>query len=190
PHPQHRPTGPTVHPSTITEWKHGLRCLNKLAAQNPHFETSIQKLIKDQERNVKDWDNGRQRLIAEQRAKRENELSQRAAINLPGLLDNAPLLRTPERDQEELNEYYQKVYRACRQMSESHKKELQRLGVPFFCLRFDLLRADDTKTVSSPHEDDEQEKEVSASSDGTITESELLVLQKKMLNHLMELYGD
>lgn len=93
PQPSHRPATPKIDSSAITEWKHAIRCINKLAAQNPGFEAAIQKLIKDQQRNIRDWGNGRQRLIEEQRSKRENEKTQRAAISLPGLLDHVPLLR-------------------------------------------------------------------------------------------------
>jgi hypothetical protein len=88
-----KPAASPIDSSTITEWKHGLRCINKLAAQNPNFEKAIQKLIKDQERNVRDWANGRQRLIEEQQTKRENEKAQRAVISFPGFLDNVPLQR-------------------------------------------------------------------------------------------------
>lgn len=42
--PQSRTTTPTVDPSTIIEWKHGLRCVNKIASHNPHFEASVQKV--------------------------------------------------------------------------------------------------------------------------------------------------
>lgn len=84
---------PTIDPSTITEWKQGLRCVSKIAQHNPAFEASIQKMIKDQEQNTKNWENGRIRLVEEQKAKRENEQKQRAAISLPVFLDNTALLR-------------------------------------------------------------------------------------------------
>jgi hypothetical protein len=106
--PQHRPPPPqnqvpnriitpTIDPSTITEWKQGLRCVSKIAQQSPAFEASIQKMIKDQEQNTKNWENGRTRLMEEQKAKRENEQKQRAAISLPVFLDNTALLRVSER---------------------------------------------------------------------------------------------
>ncbi|KAH7139211.1 hypothetical protein B0J11DRAFT_37695 [Dendryphion nanum] len=174
-----RSSTPTVDPATITEWKHGLRCVSKVAAQNPSFSASIQKLIKDQERNMRDWDNGRKRLVEEQTAKRENEKTQRAAISLPGILDNAPVLRTPECEKEELDSFYQKVHRACARMTESQTVELKRLGVPFFGTRPHLMLSDDDEG------DDD-----SADGQGKITKKQLIELQRKMLNHLMELYGD
>lgn len=157
---QDRASTPTVDPATITEWKQGLRCVTKTATQNPSFVATVQKLMKDQERNVKDWEAGRQRLLDDQEAKRENEQMHRA-LSLPGLLDNTTPLRTPEREMEELGEYDQKVYRASRRMVESQSAQLKSLGVPFFGVE-----------------------------EGTIAKEELLELQRKMLNHLTEMYGD
>ena len=45
PKPQQcRNATPTIDPSTIVEWKHGLRCVNKVAAQNSNFAASVQKV--------------------------------------------------------------------------------------------------------------------------------------------------
>ncbi|KAF2016120.1 hypothetical protein BU24DRAFT_422458 [Aaosphaeria arxii CBS 175.79] len=166
--------------STITEWKFGLRFVSKIAAQNPAFGTAVQKLIKDQERNIRDWNNGRERIVEEQIAKRDNELTQRAAISF---LASAPLLRTPQRDKEELDQFYNKVYRACKQMTDAQSEELGRLGVPFFGMRPDLV---------IPDEDGPAEGGTLASDGASekITRTQLLALKRKMLNHLIELYGD
>ncbi|KAF1959816.1 hypothetical protein CC80DRAFT_533152 [Byssothecium circinans] len=178
PAPQQRVSTPIINPATITEWKHGLRCVNKVAAQNPDFSNAVRKLMKDQERNMKDWEAGRQRLIDEQKAKRENEKTQRAALP-SGILGNSTPLRTPEREKEELSEYDLKVYRACRLMVDSQSANLKGLGVPFFGTKQELILADG----ASP-EDDE------AGQDKKVTKKQLLELQRKMLNHLEDLYGD
>lgn len=44
PTPQDRSSTPLVDPSTITEWKQGLRCVSKIAAQNPDFAAAIRKV--------------------------------------------------------------------------------------------------------------------------------------------------
>ncbi|PVI07305.1 hypothetical protein DM02DRAFT_608851 [Periconia macrospinosa] len=181
--PQHRTSTPTIESATITEWKHGLRCINKIAAQNPNFVGLVQKLMKDQERNVKDWGAGRERLIKEQKLKREGEKTHRAALSLPGILSNTAPLRTPEREKEELSQYDQKVYRACRAMVDSQFAKLKNLGVPFFCIRPDLVLSDD---AGVPDEKADATQETVKK----ITKKELLELQRKMLNHLMEMYGD
>lgn len=38
------PTPPTIDPATITTWPDALRCVTKLAAQNPRFEETIRKV--------------------------------------------------------------------------------------------------------------------------------------------------
>ncbi|KAI8937016.1 hypothetical protein NX059_006239 [Plenodomus lindquistii] len=184
PKPQERSTTPLIDPSTIIEWKQGLRCVSKIAVQNPDFVPAIRKLMKDQEQNVRAWEGGRARIIEDHKFKRENEQTNRAALSLPGLLNGVALLRTPEREKEELDEYDTKVYRASKAMVESQTASLKQLGVPFFGVRPYLViqSSDDVAAgVDEPQ---------SAQSEGKITTDELLQLQRKMLNHLMELYGD
>lgn len=175
---QKRTLTPTIDPATITEWRSGLRCVSKIAAQNPNFEGTVKKLIKDQERHVKEWEAGRQRLVDEQKVKREHEKTQRAALSLPGLLGNTAPLRTPEREKEELDQYHKKVHRACCSMMEAQSVALKGLGVPFFGVRTELIVPGDTGDSHSGPEG------------GKITKTKLLELQRKMLTHLTELYGD
>jgi hypothetical protein len=171
-------TTPTIDPAIITQWKHGLRCVNKIATQNLAFVPAIQKLIQDQARNVKDWESGRQRLVEEQAVKRENEETHLAVLSLPGMGEKIAPLRTDDVEREELEVYAKKVYRAAQRMVESQSKELRGLGVPFFGLRPEFLRAEGSDEGNGGGEEQK------------VTKGELLELQRKMLNHLMELYGD
>jgi hypothetical protein len=93
------------------------------------------------------------------------------------LLSGLMSLQTPEREEAELSQYDAKVYRACKAMTEAQTSSLKVLGVPFFGTKPHLLL----------HESEEAS---SNASDEKITKSQLLELQRKMLNHLMELYGD
>ncbi|KAL5114426.1 hypothetical protein ACEQ8H_007681 [Pleosporales sp. CAS-2024a] len=178
PKPQDRVSTPPIDPATITEWKQGLRCVSKIAQQNPDFAANIRKLMKDQEGNVKQWEAGRARLIEDHKLKRDNETTHRAALSLPGLLEGTPLLRTPEREQAELSEYDAKVYRACKAMTEAQTSSLKVLGVPFFGTKAHLILHE---TETRPSEPGANQK---------ISKTQLLELQRKMLNHLIELYGD
>jgi hypothetical protein len=45
PRPQDRVSTPLIDPATITEWKQGLRCVSKIASQNPDFAASIRKVL-------------------------------------------------------------------------------------------------------------------------------------------------
>lgn len=42
---QPRPSAPMIDPSTIIEWKQGLRCVSKIANQNPDFAPTIRKVL-------------------------------------------------------------------------------------------------------------------------------------------------
>lgn len=181
PKQQDRASTPLIDPATITEWKQGLRCVSKVSAQNPDFVSTIRKLIQDQEQNVRSWEAGRQRLIEEHDFKRENERTHRAALSLPGLLEGTALLRTPEREKEELEQYDAKVYRASKAMVESQSSVLKVLGVPFFGVKPYLV-------VQSA--EDLPDDDFVANASKKITKAQLLELQRKMLNHLNELYGD
>ncbi|KAL6706566.1 hypothetical protein ACN47E_005322 [Coniothyrium glycines] len=181
--PQDRASTPLIDPSTITEWKQGLRCVNKIATHNPDFVPAVRKLMKDQEQNIKSWETGRARLIEEHDFKRENEKTHRAALSLPGLLEGTALLRTPEREKEELDQYDAKVYRACKAMVESQTSYLKTLGVPFFGVKPYLV-------VQSVEDLGENIETSRAGVGGKVTKEQLLELQRKILNHLNELYGD
>ncbi|KAH7400738.1 hypothetical protein DE146DRAFT_472595 [Phaeosphaeria sp. MPI-PUGE-AT-0046c] len=203
PKPQDRVSTPLIDPATITEWKQGLRCVSKIAQHNPEFAASIRKLMKDQEGNVKQWETGRKVLIEDHKLKRENEATHRAALyvalnfmqtladrcrSLPGLLEGTPLLRTPEREQEELGQYDAKVYRACKAMTEAQSSSLKVLGVPFFGTRPHLILHETEEPDTKLGDDTHQNK--ARVGDQKITKKQLLELQRKMLNHLLELYGD
>jgi hypothetical protein len=94
--------------------------------------------------------------------------------------------QTPEREQEEMSGYDQKVYRASKAMVESQSSSLKVLGVPFFGTRPYLILHDEEQKSASEMADSMTVDQ----HDGKITETQLLNLQRKMLNHLMELYGD
>jgi hypothetical protein len=45
PKPQDRISTPLIDPATITEWKQGLRCVSKIAQQNPEFAAAVRKVL-------------------------------------------------------------------------------------------------------------------------------------------------
>lgn len=72
-------------------------------------------------------------------------------------------------------------------MAKSQSAELKRLGVPFFEVRPDLILLDDVNSSLSTEEADSRSTE---GANQKISKKQLLELQRKMLNHLTELYGD
>lgn len=88
-------------------------------------------------------------------------------------------VQTPEREQEELNQYDAKVYRASKAMVESQTSSLKVLGVPFFGVRPHLLASDDEEVTNG-----------NEGGPAKVTQTQVLELQRKMLTHLLDLYGD
>jgi hypothetical protein len=92
-------------------------------------------------------------------------------------------VQTTEREQAELTQYDAKVYRACKAMTDAQTSALKVLGVPFFGTKPGLILHESEESVEGSI------KEGGASGQ-KVTKRQLLELQRKMLNHLMELYGD
>lgn len=120
--------------------------------------------------------------------------------SLPGLLEDTPILRvginiqpelisctddmkTPECEKAELDQYDAKVYRATKAMVDSQTSSLKVLGVPFFGVKPYLI-------VQSAEDLPEDTGSAAVNSSKRITKDQLLDMQRKMLNHLNELYGD
>jgi hypothetical protein len=91
--------------------------------------------------------------------------------------------QTPEYEKKELDQYLMKVYRASTAMVESQTSSLRALGVPFFGVQPHLVLVSG-KEATKPTELNPDEP------NGKITKEELLELQRKMLNYLMDLYGE
>ena len=91
--------------------------------------------------------------------------------------------QTPEREKEELDQYDAKVYRASKAMVDSQTSSLKVLGVPFFGVKPHLVGG-------SSYDPTEVGDSQPIPAGGKISKDQLLELQRKMLNHLMELYGD
>ncbi|KAK7556353.1 hypothetical protein IWX49DRAFT_579491 [Phyllosticta citricarpa] len=152
PKPQAAQAGkpPMIDPATILEWSQGLRCITKIAAQNPGINVVVQKMIADQHENELMWWGGRQA-----------RMNQKAS-------------------QEELKAYDAKIHRALREMFTAMSGHLKSLGVPFFGVRPELVVKD---------ENAEEEKPLLLAKK-RITESELVKLQRKMLEYLEDMYKD
>ncbi|KAK8252874.1 hypothetical protein HDK77DRAFT_164136 [Phyllosticta capitalensis] len=152
PKPQAASAGkpPMIDPATILDWAQGLRCITKIAAQNPGIKGAVQKMIADQHENELMWWGGR-------RARTSQQVSP-----------------------EELQAYDAKIHRAMREMFTAMSGHLKSLGVPFFGVKSDLIVKD---------EDSEKEKQALMAKK-KITESELLKLQRKMLEYLEAMYKD
>jgi hypothetical protein len=101
-------------------------------------------------------------------------------MTLPALLANSEPLRTPESERQELNHYDSKVYKQCCQMQKAQSEEMKKLGVPFYCIREDLV-VDDASESSTAAQG------VTA---GKITKAQLRNLKRQMNQHLEDMYKE
>ncbi|KAK6437282.1 hypothetical protein LTR95_006527 [Oleoguttula sp. CCFEE 5521] len=194
--PQSRSATPTeppisvIDPATITVWQDGLRCVTKIAAQNKGFELSIKKMMQDQRAHEMRWYSERQALKSAQ-SSRASSTSQAMSI-LHSLNGNAEIesghdhadLDAEASKAEELMTFDRKIHAAQQTMEAAMTSELKGLGVPFFGTNGDLVI---TAT------DQETQHQLSASRpkwSTPVTEHELLLLRRKMVVHLEDLYRD
>ncbi|KAL2047738.1 hypothetical protein N7G274_000780 [Stereocaulon virgatum] len=159
---------PQNPPATIITWAPALRHITTVTNPNQEFTHRIKHLIRTQHQHEQQWWTAREDLVkrlhgrAASRSKLDSVLS-----SLGG--KTAPLSQPDLPPEKEMEIYDKKVYRACREMAAATRKELAKLEVPFFCTTKGLVSGKRRK--------------------GTITEEELVGLQKRMLELLEDLCG-
>ncbi|KAK3172104.1 hypothetical protein OEA41_004189 [Lepraria neglecta] len=164
-------TPPQYPPATIITWAPALRHVTTLTASNSEFTHRIKHLIRTQHQHEWQWWATREELTkrlhgrAASRSKLDSVLS-----SLGG--KTAPLNQPDLPPEKELEIYDKKVYRACLEMAAATTKELAKLEVPFFCTMKGLVSGKGKSKIK-----------------GTITEDELVGLQKRMLELLEDLCG-
>ena len=164
-------TQPQHPPATIVTWAPALRHIITVTNSNQEFTHRIKHLIKTQHQHEQQWWTAREELTkrlhgrAASRSKLDSVLS-----SLGG--KTAPLNQPDLPPEKEMEIYDKKVYKACQEMAAATTKELAKLEVPFFCTMKGLVSGKGT----------ERRK-------GTITEEELVGLQKRMLELLEDLCG-
>ncbi|THY70169.1 hypothetical protein D6C86_08280 [Aureobasidium pullulans] len=179
-----------IDPATITEWSAGLRCVTKIAAQNPMFADKIRGLIKDQRSNEMAWYQNRQ-TVKQMQAKRSasaNEL-QNILKSVGGIGINTP--QTPEEKAAELAAFDQKLYKAQLAMNESMSQVLKHLGVPFFGTHAALILPDHDGNGDQNEKKDEQIVDAQGERpkwSPRVTAKELMELKRKMVGYLEDMY--
>ncbi|KAH0281997.1 hypothetical protein M436DRAFT_41266 [Aureobasidium namibiae CBS 147.97] len=183
-----------IDPATITEWTAGLRCVTKIAAQNPLFAEKIRGLINDQRRNEMQWYSGRQALkqVQAKRCTSSNELQN--IFQKIGSKPTPSIPQTPEEKAAELAAYDQKLYKAQCTMNESMSQVLKHLGVPFFGTHAALILPDDkTKATGQDGKEGGQDKVVDVQGERPkwsprVTAKELMELKRRMVEYLEDMY--
>jgi hypothetical protein len=172
--PRRRSTTPQPDSSIITEWSPAVKYVMNTLSKNLESTSKIQRLIKNQRDNERQWWAGRQALVTKHKArvgskkKADDLLRSLGAANGHGL---GELSSTVVEEKAELERYDKKVYTALGQMVAATDRELTMLKVPFFAIKHDLVQ----KTEGA---------------DGLLSKDKLVELQKKMLQLLEDLFGD
>ncbi|PYH43422.1 uncharacterized protein BP01DRAFT_358676 [Aspergillus saccharolyticus JOP 1030-1] len=174
--------GTAIDPASITTWNTALRHVMRTVAQNENLQSRIRWLIRRQHDHEKQWWQGREALVKKQRARIEKKKELDAVLRSVGApVDDKKPISTAEEDQAELLNYDVKVYKASRQMAGAIISELRGLGIPFFSIRDSLILATDAKSgIVNPF----RQKET------LITKQDLVKLQRRMLELLLDLCGE
>ncbi|TIA13846.1 hypothetical protein D6C80_06062 [Aureobasidium pullulans] len=165
-----------IDPATITEWSAGLRCVTKIAAQNPMFADKIR---------------GNRQTVKQMQAKRSasaNEL-QNILRSVGGTGINTP--QTAEEKAAELAAFDQKLYKAQLAMNESMSQVLKHLGVPFFGTHAALILPDHDGNGDQNEKKDEQIVDAQGERpkwSPRVTAKELMELKRKMVGYLEDMY--
>lgn len=132
----------------------------------------------DQAKHERQWWEARQALLERQAARGGKSAQIQGILGALGGSHNTENAASagPADNQKELDEYEIKVWRAQRDMATAMERELKRLGVPFFGTREELIVAE----VSG---NDMQDK-------AKITKQELVKMQRRMVQHLEDLYAE
>ncbi|THW80436.1 hypothetical protein D6D19_00463 [Aureobasidium pullulans] len=165
-----------IDPATITEWSAGLRCVTKIAAQNPMFADKIR---------------GNRQTVKQMQAKRSASASELQNIlkSVGGTGINTP--QTAEEKAAELAAFDQKLYKAQLAMNESMSQVLKHLGVPFFGTHAALILPDHGGNGDQNEKKDEQIVDAQGERpkwSPRVTAKELMELKRKMVGYLEDMY--
>ena len=139
---QHVPTPPpaskpsTILPSTITNWPPALRHITQLTSTSPSFTQRVNHLIQSQHTHERQWHTSRLALISQisTRSEKKRQLDSVLSSLGGGKTESiAPSTSSDLPPEKELEIFDRKVHKACKEMVAATTKELERLGVPFFC---------------------------------------------------------
>lgn len=142
---------------------------------------TLEQMMRDQRSHEMRWYSERQALRQSQVSRASS--ATKALSILQNLSPNGPVTEAvPESEEDkqaELAAFDRKVYKAQALMETSMTAELKGLGVPFFGTPDNLITPDDGS-----------ESKDTSRAGGTVMESDLLKLRRKMVSHLEELYRD
>ena len=163
--------------STITTWPAALKHVTKHLASDDKISSRIQHLISEQHKHEHQWWQGREALAALHKSRSGTSAQVSALLRSLGGKDTISAPNDPTANQAELDAYDAKVYKSLVNMTADFDRQLRAMGVPFFAIKHDLV-------ILEPG------KEKFNAVKGRLDKGELRELQRRMLQHLEDLFGD
>lgn len=160
--------------SGITTWPAALKHVSKHLGQNEVVATKFRHLVTEQHKHETQWWASREAIIKKHRSRGD---SQQQAADLLKAIGGIPTTLRPinERSEKtELEVYDRKVYGELMKMTAEYDKQLRAMGIPFYAIKHDLVILE-----QGPEK---------ATTKGRIDRGELRELQRRMLQHLEDLF--
>lgn len=178
-----KPTAAEIDPANIVDWSTGLRHVTRLAARNEQLGRSMQKIIKVHHENVRQWEASYEALLQTQTSRKGEQSKLDDVLRLVGgiVSNDSPLAD----NEAEVKRFNLKVHRAMTAMTKDMTQQLIAMGVPFFNTNPVKVRP---ATFRKSEDDGTQSSKIH--SKDAITQPHLEELQRKMLQHLSDMYEE
>ncbi|KAJ5498817.1 Protein of unknown function DUF2458 [Penicillium expansum] len=170
--------------STITTWPAALKHVMRTVGQNEETQARIRGVIRSQHRHEQQWFQAREALLKQQQGRPEKQRELDAVLRAIGAPVKEEDGSTEKEFAAEIATYDAKVHRAAVQMGDAIIAELRGLGIPFFTLRKELVQ-DTPSNIEGAQSRSQMESAGTTSS--TVSKSELVKLQQRMLELLEDL---
>ena len=170
-----RPSTPIPDASTIVTWPSAIRYVTKYIANNESAAARIKHLIAQQHQHEREWWTGREAIVKRHSGRAQRQAQAATLLKaIGGVVAANPPSEDPEVDRRELEVYDRKVYGELRKMSADFDRQLRGLGVPLFAIRHELV----------------VDRDMDGGAGGRLTKEELKELQRRVLEHLVDLFGE
>jgi hypothetical protein len=160
--------------SGITTWPAALKHVTKYVAQNEVIAAKIRHFVIEQHKHETQWWAGREAILKKHQSRGDNQ--QQAADLLKSIGGIPTTLRPINEGSEktELAAYDKKVHGELTKMTAAYDKQLRAMGIPFYAIKHDLVILEKGPEKSTTK--------------GRIDRGELRELQRRMLQHLEDLF--
>lgn len=174
---------PVSEAESITAWPAALKHVTKHLAPSEQVSQHIKHLLMEQRKHERQWYAQREAIITRHAGRKGNQAKAAALLASLGATAPAPVPTTAATDvnaaadeKKELETFDVKVYKGLVAMAKDFEGQLRKLGVPFFCIKADLVAGESEKGGTNGKV--------------KLSKAELRELQGRMVSLLEDLFGD